>query len=158
VAIVSQTQANSAISTGFMSILDNSKSLDSSGQEQPFHHMLTQNEHNLFGVDLSPFKKQWISTPGLALSLYHIANDYDASNALLSLAQYTSSPDHSMAPTHVSLSPTMTSMSASTSITTSTLVALILVPSTTLSVTGNSHHDGTIHDANFAKMTDKKGG
>jgi hypothetical protein len=50
-AIVLQTQANLAISTGFMSILDNSKSLDSSGQEQPFHHMLTQNKHNLFGID-----------------------------------------------------------------------------------------------------------
>jgi hypothetical protein len=62
-AIVSQTQANLAISIGFTSILDNSEFLDSFGQEQPFCHMLTQNEQNLFGIDLSPFKKQWISTP-----------------------------------------------------------------------------------------------
>jgi hypothetical protein len=119
--------------------------------------MLTKNKHNLFGINVSPFKKQWIATPGLVLSPYHTANNYDASSALLSLAQNLSSPDHSLPPTHVSLSLTTTLMSASTSITTSTSVASISAPSTTLSVTGNRQHDGTIHDANFAKMTDKKG-
>jgi hypothetical protein len=149
---VLQTQANLAISTGFVAILEHSASLDSSGQEQPFCYMLTQNEHNQFSLDISPIKKQCIGTSRSMLSPYPKANDCNASNALLSLSVNTTSSDYLLSPAHISLSPTMTLMTASTSIMASTAVASSSMAATTLSVAENGAHDGTINDANFAEL------